>query len=112
MRISVRQLRRVIKEAVEGEMGMPGNMPTGEGGVIEMHAPYFKSDPGLLEKIVFRICPDLFVGYDSGTGIVKFYDPAGDADLEHDLARCKNIISVFDDTNSAIVKYAMRPHLY
>jgi len=112
MRISVKQLRRVIKEAVEGEMGMPGGAPTDPQKIIEMHAPYFMNDPGLLEKIVFRICPDLFVGYDSGTGIVKFYDPAGDADLEHDLARCKAFISEFDDTNSAIAKYAMRPHLY
>ena len=105
MRISVRQLRRVIKEAVEGEMGMgmPGNMPAGEGGVIEMHAPYFNSDPGLLEQIAFKICPDLFVGYDPASGIVRLYmpDPSdpSEADLRADLESFKKIISEFDHTN-------------
>ena len=102
MRISVRQLRRVIKEAVEGEMGMgmPGNMPAGEGGVIEMHAPYFESDPDLLAKIAFKICPDLFVGYDPDTGIVRLYMPdPSEADLRADLESFKKIISEFDHTN-------------
>lgn len=100
MRISVKQLRRVIREAVEGEMGMPGNMPAGEGGVIEMHAPYFKSDPGLLEQIAFKICPDLFVGYDPASGIVRLYmpDPSdpSEADLRADLESFKKIIETFE----------------
>lgn len=97
MRISVRQLRRVIKEAVEGEMGMPGNMPANEGGIIEISSTYFKRDPSRLEQIAFKICPDLFVGYDPATGIVRLYMPdPSEADLNADLQAFKKMIKAFE----------------
>lgn len=97
MRISVRQLRRVIKEAVEGEMGMPGNMPANEGGITEISSTYFKSDPSLLEQIAFKICPDLFVGYDPASGIVRLYMPdPSEADLNADLQAFTTIIKTFE----------------
>jgi len=112
MRISVRQLRRVIKEAIlhENEMGIPAGEP---GQVIEKEFPYFKSNPGLLVKIVNLICPGLFIGYDPSTGTASFYQP-GKEEHEHwdSINRCLRILDVFDDTNSEIAKYAMRPHLY
>jgi hypothetical protein len=110
MRISVRQLRRVIKEAVEGEMGMPGNMPANEGGIIEISVPsYFMNDPNPVHDIAFKTCPDLFSGYNSATGKVKLYDPAGDAELARDLADF--IIEIYDPKYEPVTPEA-RTSLY
>lgn len=83
MRISVRQLRRVIKEAVEGEMGMPEQRGY-EGRTIEMSVPSYNQHR--VEDIAFKTCPDLFKSYDPAKGIVTLYDPEGDADLKSMLA--------------------------
>ena len=84
MRISVKQLRRIINEAVAGEVADGGPSSTEYVNVDVGLAKYY---PGLVDDIAWRKSPSLFVDYDPASGIAKLHMPDMNDPEEHDLVR-------------------------
>lgn len=82
MRISVRQLRRIINEAVAGEPVDGGSLSNEH---VDIDVGLIKYYPGLVDDIAWRKCPSLFVDYNPTTGIAKLAMPDLNDPEEHEL---------------------------